>query len=176
MSSYRLRPWHVKDAAVLLAAIADEDIARQLPRFESLSDAEAHIVKACENDDRIAFCIVDSDEVLGGVSASLNRTMRAAWVSYWLLPQGRGNGLATRATVAMVDWLFGHDLYRIELGHRLNNPQSQRVAERAGFIREGIMREELEYDGVRYDTALMSRLPSDPAPDVEPLPGLGPHS
>lgn len=34
------------------------------------------------------------------------------------------------------------------------------------------MREELEYDGVRYDTALMSRLVSDPVPPTATLPGL----
>lgn len=39
-------------------------------------------------------------------------------------------------------------------------------------MREGVLREELEYDGLRYDTALMSRLPSDPVPHTEPLPGL----
>ena len=79
---------------------------------------------------------------------------------------------AAGATVALSDWLFAQGLHRLELAHRLNNPASQRVAERSGFIREGIMREELEYDGVRYDTALMSRLPSDPAPAVAPLTGL----
>lgn len=176
MSGYSLRPWRAEDAAELLAASEDEGIARQLPHFESLSDAKAHIAKTSGNDDRVAFVIVDAeDAVVGGVAAALNRTMRTAWVSYWLLPRGRGQGLATRATVALVDWLFAHDLHRIELAHRLNNPPSQRVAERAGFIREGIMREELEYEGVRYDTALMSRLPDDPAPDVEPLPGLRPR-
>lgn len=174
MSGHRLRHWRADDAHVLLAAVAgDIDIARQLPTLETVSDAHAHIAKTSGDDDRVAFAIVDGeDAVVGGIAAVLNRTMRTAWVSYWLLEHGRGQGLATRATVALSEWLFEHNIHRLELAHRLNNPASQRVAERAGFVREGIMREELEYDGVRYDTALMSRLPGDPTPDVEPLPGL----
>lgn len=64
-------------------------------------------------------------------------------------------------------------VHRLELAHRLTNVPARSVAERAGFIPEGIMRSEVEFDGVRYDTALMSRLVTDPAPDTEPLPGLG---
>ena len=174
MTEHHLRAWRSEDAQVLLDAVTrDAEIARQLPTLETLSDAHAHIAKTAGNDDRVAFAIVDaSDRVVGGIAAALNRTMRTAWVSYWLLEQARGAGLATRATVALSDWLFAQGLHRLELAHRLNNPASQRVAERSGFIREGIMREELEYDGVRFDTALMSRLPSDPAPAVAPLTGL----
>jgi RimJ/RimL family protein N-acetyltransferase len=173
-ANHRLRAWRADDAQVLMdAAAGDIDIARQLPPLETISDAHAHIAKTAGNDDRVAFAIVNGDDVVvGGIAAALNLTMRTAWVSYWLLTSGRGVGLATRATVALADWLFAQNIHRLEPAHRLNNPASQRVAERAGFIREGIMRDELEYDGVRYDTALMSRLPHDPAPAVTPLPGL----
>lgn len=169
-----LRPWRPEDAEVLFAAIADEEIARQLPPFETESDARAHILKMAGNETYLSFAISDdADAVLGGVAAQLNRRMRTAWVSYWLQPDARGRGLASRATVALANHLFSaEDVHRLELGHRLNNPDSRKVADRAGFVQEGIMREEVEYDGVRYDTALMSRLVSDPVPPTEALPGL----
>lgn len=168
--THRLRPWRPEDAAALFAAAADPEVARQLPAFGDENAARTHLARLVGADDVAAFAVSDdSDAVLGGVMAQLNRRMRSAWVSYWLVPQARGLGLASRGTVALADWLFARGFHRLELGHRLNNPGSRRVAERAGFVQEGIMREELEYDGVRYDTALMSRLVTDPTP---PTPGL----
>lgn len=173
MSSHRLRPWHPEDAQELFDATADPEIARQLPPFDTEASARAHIAKLAGSDDVVTFVISDETEVvLGGVMAQLNRPMRAAWVSYWLVPQARGLGLASRGTVALANWLFAQGIHRLELGLRLNNPDSRKVADRAGFIQEGIMREELEYDGVRYDTALLSRLVTDPVPSTEALPGL----
>ncbi|HHU37985.1 MAG TPA: GNAT family N-acetyltransferase [Propionibacterium sp.] len=171
--THQLRPWHPEDAQEMFDAASDPEIARQLPPFETEADARAYIAKSAGSDDVVAYAISDdSEKVLGGVMARLNRPMRTAWVSYWLVAEARGKGLASRATVALANRLFDEDVHRLELGHRLNNPDSRKVADRAGFIQEGIMREELEYDGVRYDTALMSRLASDPVPDTEPLPGL----
>ena len=171
--THRLRPWHPEDAQELFEATADPEIARQLPPFETEAQARAHIAKLAGSDDIVAYVISDdSDAVLGGVMARLNRPMRTAWVSYWLVPEARGLGLASRGTVALANWLLDKGIHRLELGYRLNNPDSRKVADRAGFIEEGVMREELEYDGVRYDTALMSRLVSDPVPPTATLPGL----
>ena len=171
MSEYLLRPWHPEDAAELFEAARDPEIARQMPPFETEGEARAHIAKLAGSDDAVAFVISDETEVvLGGVMAHLNREMRTAWVSYWLIPDARGRGLASRGTVAMANWLFEKGIHRLELALRVNNPDSRKVADRAGFIQEGIMREELEYDGVRYDTALMSRLATDPVPSTEALP------
>jgi RimJ/RimL family protein N-acetyltransferase len=52
-------------------------------------------------------------------------------------------------------------LFRLELGHRVNNPASCRVASRAGFAVEGLERQKLLYDGVRYDVELHARLATD---------------
>ncbi len=173
MSTHLLRPWHPEDARELFEAVRDPEIARQLPPFDTEAAAKAHIAKLAGSDDVVAYVISDESEVvLGGVMAQLNRPMRTAWVSYWLVPSARGLGLASRGTVALANWLFAQGVHRLELGLRLNNPDSRKVADRAGFIQEGIMREELEYDGVRYDTALLSRLVTDPVPPTEALPGL----
>jgi len=44
------------------------------------------------------------------------------------------------------------------------NPASLRVAERAGYVREGVMRSLHFKNGRRIDAVLLSRLPSDPPP------------
>jgi RimJ/RimL family protein N-acetyltransferase len=55
-------------------------------------------------------------------------------------------------------------LFRLELGHRVNNPASCRVASRAGFLVEGLERQKLAYDGVRFDVELHARLATDAVP------------
>lgn len=171
MPDAALRHWRDTDAPTLLDAVGDHEVARQLPDIGNVVEARSFIAKTNGDDGRISYAITLDGEVVGGVAAQLNRQMRTAWISYWLVERARGLGLASRATVAMADWLFeSQDIHRLELAHRLNNPDSRKVADRAGFIQEGIMREELEYEGVRYDTALMSRLVTDPRPRTEALP------
>ena len=80
--THRLRPWHPEDAQELFEATADPEIARQLPPFDTEADARAYIAKTAGSDDVVAYVISDDTEVvLGGVMAQLNRPMRTAWVS-----------------------------------------------------------------------------------------------
>lgn len=168
-----LRPWHVDDAPRLLHLVqAAPDVARQVPSVTDLATAERWCAAENDRDGYWKYAIIDDlDAVVGHMAVKVRRTHRIGWVSYWLAPDARGQGLAARALAALCDLAFAElGLHRLEIGYRLNNPASGAVARRGGFVREGVLREELEYDGVRYDTAFESRLVSDPAPDVEPLP------
>ena len=49
----------------------------------------------------------------------------------------------------------------------LDNPASIRVAEKAGDVREGVLRSLHLKQDRRGDTALYSRLPSDPEPAAQ---------
>ncbi|GAB3167550.1 hypothetical protein GCM10027059_28640 [Myceligenerans halotolerans] len=92
---------------------------------------------------------------------------RTGWVSYWLLPEARGRGLAVRALATLTRWAFDErGLERLELGHRVNNPASCAVATGAGFTPEGVERGKLLYDGVRYDVETHALLHTDPRPAV----------
>jgi RimJ/RimL family protein N-acetyltransferase len=62
-------------------------------------------------------------------------------------------------------WAFDNaGLFRLELGHRVNNTASCAVARAAGFVVEGHQRQKSEYDGVRYDVELHARLVTDMEP------------
>jgi RimJ/RimL family protein N-acetyltransferase len=61
----------------------------------------------------------------------------------WLVPSERKKGYATEATQLMVDYLFlSKELARIQAIVEVRNMASQRVLEKAGFQREGTMRDE----------------------------------
>lgn len=164
----RLRPWNPeRDAATVLAAFdASVDLRRQAPPLETVADARAYLAAIAGD----ALAIEHDGQAVGCVMAA-ERDLRhgTAWMSYWLAPAARGRGLASRALDALSRHLFADGLHRLELGARANNPASVAVAERAGYLREGLERERLRYGEERFDVVRLARLASDPAPHLEPL-------
>jgi RimJ/RimL family protein N-acetyltransferase len=66
----------------------------------------------------------------------------------------------------LTEWAFAEaGAQRIQLVIDVENPGSRRVAERCGYVLEGVMRSVAFKNGRRIDVELWSRLPSDPAPD-----------
>ncbi len=176
LGAAHLRAWRASDADALRAARArTPDLATQLGRADLVTRADAaefiatHLVGDGERTRN--WAIVDGEVAVGNVGLSaIERRHDTAWAYYWLATPARGRGLATRALAAIAAHAFTDGLFRLELGHRVNNPASCRVATRAGFLVEGIERQKLRYGDTRYDVELHARLASDPAPAILPLP------
>jgi ribosomal-protein-alanine N-acetyltransferase len=113
-------------------------------------------------DEAATFAICDaSDRCLGHVFVNLT-SMERATIGFWLLPEARGKGLATRAVRHVSRWALRElALVRLGLLTEPSNERSQRVAERSGFQREGVFRSYAEIDGRRVDYALFSLVPAD---------------
>jgi [ribosomal protein S5]-alanine N-acetyltransferase len=63
---------------------------------------------------------------------------RCADIVYWLLPEARGRGLATRAARLLIRWAFDEaGVSKLALYTKVGNDRSDRVAERCGFHFEG---------------------------------------
>jgi len=124
------------DASWIAEAYDDPDIARFIVgsppprRWASSTDAEFVIADAAH------------DEPLGLISLRVaERDPGLAAVGYWLRPEARGRGAATVALQLVARWGFGElGVQRLELTTAPENVASQRVAERAGFTREGVLR------------------------------------
>jgi RimJ/RimL family protein N-acetyltransferase len=88
-----------------------------------------------------------------------------AMVGYTLLPAWRGRGYATRAVRLLARWAFDQaGIDRLIAGTSPANVGSQRVLERAGFRREGYLRERLPGpDGTRVDDVLYALIARDQA-------------
>lgn len=89
-------------------------------------------------------------------------------LSYLLYsPAHRGRGIATEAVRLLSDHLFASTAtHRIRLVIHPQNLASRRVAEKAGFTREGVMRGAWRRGGVQHDVELWSRLRTDAAPSA----------
>ncbi|GAA2838511.1 GNAT family N-acetyltransferase [Nonomuraea rubra] len=83
---------------------------------------------------------------------------RTAEVGYMTAPWARGNGYAGEAVREIARWLLEqHAFERLQLRAAPGNTASQRVAEKAGFVREGVARSSLG----GQDLVVYSLIPSD---------------
>jgi ribosomal-protein-alanine N-acetyltransferase len=143
-----LRPWRDSDADAVTAACQDPEIARWTRIPQNYSEADARAFLLYRYDALVAgvtapFAIVSTDDrLLGSVSI-----LRMVWtqlrgeVGYWLAPEARGQGHATRAVRLICAWGFQSlGLERIDLYAAVANEASQHVAQRAGFTREAVLR------------------------------------
>jgi RimJ/RimL family protein N-acetyltransferase len=80
-------------------------------------------------------------------------------IGFTLIPSERGKGYGTEAVTIFVDYLFlSRDLVRIQAQADLRNTASQRVLEKVGFKREGIVRKSMFIHGEWKDLQLYSIL------------------
>ena len=157
-----LGPWRHDDLDDLVEAIDDVDIARWMPKIPfpyTIDHGRVFLARSVEQEGRCAIVDVRAGRLLGGIAVGA-RSWGRAEVGYWVRRDARGRGVATRALVLLTQW--GLERYRrLQLHADVENVASQRVAEKAGFRREGILRSWIEQDGIPRDHVLYSRLRSD---------------
>ena len=79
-----------------------------------------------------------------------------------LRPAARGHGHGTRAQRMLVEYLFAQfPVVRVEAATDVDNLAEQQALERAGFVREGVLRQAQERRGTRHDLVSYSRLRTD---------------
>jgi RimJ/RimL family protein N-acetyltransferase len=92
----------------------------------------------------------------------LDLDAREGEIGYLTAPAARGQGVAARSVRLLTDWGFEQlGLERLELHIDSDNVASERVAERAGYRRDGVLRSKHFKEGRRADLAVWSRLPTD---------------
>ncbi|WP_333674697.1 GNAT family N-acetyltransferase [Glutamicibacter sp.] len=166
-----VRPLLPSDAPQVLEAFSSHpDMARQ-GEVQNLVEAENYIQQLLRNPEhQVPLAIVQGPGLVGLASASIDSGNRNAWVWYWMHAAHRGGGLASRALAALADELFTvRQMHRLELGLRVNNPASRKVAERCGFVLEGREREKFLINGERIDVLNYARLVTDQAPPITAL-------
>ncbi|HEY7258294.1 MAG TPA: GNAT family N-acetyltransferase [Gaiellales bacterium] len=89
------------------------------------------------------FAIEDeAGEFLGCVMAfGIEAAEQTCELGYLVAPAARGRGVGTAALRALTEWAFGErGLLRLELMISVDNEASKVVAERAGYVKEGVLR------------------------------------
>ena len=164
-----LRAWRDDDLARRFAAFDNpECLGYSWPLLERHTMAHQAASMRSEEQRRLAgtdlhLAVTDGENLLGGCSIyDLNQDRASAAIGYWLAPEARGRGVAARTVRLLAGWAFGHlGVQRLELTCGPDNLASQRVAERCGFTREGVLRSHLPFRGGRRDTMIFSLLPGE---------------
>jgi ribosomal-protein-serine acetyltransferase len=168
-----LRPYTMDDAQELYEAVREsiEELQRWMPWCHpdySIEETRAWLSlrdDAWKNGADYGFRVADarSDRMLGGVGLNqINNDYRAANLGYWIRTSATGRGVATRATRLLARFAFEElNLVRIKIVAAVGNLASQRVAEKVGAVREGIMRKALIIHGTVHDAVLTSLVAED---------------
>ena len=91
-----------------------------------------------------------------------NRVHQVANLGYWVRTSATGRGVATKAAHLVARFGFAQlGLHRIEILAAVDNIASQRVAEKVGAVREGVLRKRLLINGESLDAVMFSLLPED---------------
>lgn len=88
--------------------------------------------------------------------------MRSGWLGYWIDSGVAGRGMGSLAVALVCDHAFGAmGLHRLQADIRPENEPSQRLVERLGFTREGVLRRYLDIDGDWRDHVAYALLADD---------------
>jgi RimJ/RimL family protein N-acetyltransferase len=129
---------------------------RRFPRDWLARYEEGRRERTCE-----AFAIEDGDGTFLGLAlaVTIDREAGEAELGYTVTPAARGRGIATAAVAALTRWAFDEQgLERLTLVIEVANIGSTRVAERCGYVLEGVRRNAYVKPGRRADTAVYARL------------------
>ena len=161
MSAVRLRPWLATDAPSIASMVTDEHIRRWSSMGEDVEGWITRQQSGVRGPSR-AICLAEKDRALGKVALRMPGHASPATaceaivpsdapvgeLSYWLVPQARGRGLARAAVNAMIESIAPTTALRsIVLDIEVTNSASLRLAFALGAERREPERVELDRYG-----------------------------
>jgi RimJ/RimL family protein N-acetyltransferase len=161
-----LRPWEESDVPALVEACNDTEISHWIPFIPhpyTQRDAVEFIAGEARREGDHALAILLDGVVAGSIAMGVNSHGYRGHIGYWVAASARGNGVCTRALRLLSRWAFDElELQRLELITDPDNVASQRVAEKVGYRREGVLRAHLRHpDGRVRDSVMYSLLPGE---------------
>jgi [ribosomal protein S5]-alanine N-acetyltransferase len=159
-----VRQWRLDDAESLARQANNRKIwlaVRDLfPHPYTIQHAHEYLQRATTEQPEMKFCIEIEHAAVGGIGAHPGQDVyrHTATVGYWLGEQFWGRGVMTEALAAVTDLCFDNfPLRRISAEVFANNPASARVLEKAGFIFEGRLKNNVLKDGELLDSLVYAR-------------------
>ena len=161
-----LRPFEFTDVGDVYAYARDSEWGRYLPVPKPYEYRHAvEFVKSAVRTSWITnpvFAICLDGRIVGGINVSVDACDATAEMGYSIAREHWGEGLATEAARAVMDWAFEtFDLAKVTAEADIANIRSWRVMERLGMKREGVPRGERQGAGdpqIRQEMVIYSVL------------------
>ena len=166
-----LRPWSAGDEPSLVRHANNYKIWRNLrdgfPHPYTLADAKQWVSFAQQKSPQTLFAVEVGGEAVGSVrlfpKSDIERL--SAEIGYWIGEATWGNGIATAAVRTLSTYGFKElGLTRIFAVPLVSNPASMRVLEKAGYVREGVLRRSTIKEGIVLEQVLYAITDMDVLP------------
>ncbi len=164
LPGWRLRPWRPEDAPSLAANANDSEVSRWMsdgfPHPYTLAIAEEWVARGHIDFGGKIWAICCDDVAVGGggihrQDGPLRCNLEVGW---WLGRAHWGRGVATRAAATLVAVGFADPgITRVFAPIHAGNRRSMRVAEKNGFVLEGVQRQGAVKDGQVIDRWIYAR-------------------
>lgn len=182
IGTYIIRDWQIKDAPFLAKFANNKMIWQNLrdafPHPYELQDAKSFILRVKELNPKTMFAIATQKEAIGSIGLTLGKDVhrRTAEIAYMLAEPYWGIGIMTQAVKSLTEYAINDlNMLRVFAEPYTTNHASARVLEKAGFIREGILRSNALKNGKVLDQFIYSYIAcTGTRPDAPPNP-KGPH-
>lgn len=166
-----LRPWATGDEPSLVRHANNYKIWRNLrdgfPHPYTLADAKQWISLAEQKAPQTLLAVEVGGEAVGSVGLFPKGDIErfSAEIGYWLGEAFWGKGIATAAVRTLSTYgLRELGLTRIFAVPLVRNPASIRVLEKAGYVREGVLRRSAIKEGIVVDQVLYALTDIDVLP------------
>lgn len=166
-----IRPFDLSDSDEVQRICSDKEIAantRTVPYPYPEGAAESWIAQhpefwATGRSAVFAVALPEENNVIGAVGLEMNEEDHRAELGYWIDEKYRGQGYATEAAIAIVEFGFSYlGLHRIFAHHLARNPVSGKVMVNVGMRQEGELRGHVRKWGVFEDIVVFGILKTDP--------------
>jgi [ribosomal protein S5]-alanine N-acetyltransferase len=156
-----IRNWRFDDAESLAKHANNRRVWLGLrdafPRPYTIQDANEFLRRAIPDHANTFFCIDIEGLAVGGIAITIGHDVHrhVAELGYWLGQDFWGRGIMSESVSGFVSHCFmKFPLNRIYAEPYANNPASARVLEKAGFVLEGRLRNNVVKDGKLLDSLL----------------------
>jgi RimJ/RimL family protein N-acetyltransferase len=157
-----LRALTAADVPEVTAACRDPEIVRwttEIPEDYTEEHARSWIASTRDGwkQGRAELAITEE----GTFAGAIGLVARQAWIAeigYWIAPSFRRQGIATRALELLSAWAEDLGFRRLQLTIFPGNEASARVAAKAGYVEEGLLRNYANQRGAIKDALVWSRV------------------
>jgi [ribosomal protein S5]-alanine N-acetyltransferase len=162
-----LRPWRTDDKASLIRHANNRKVWRNLTHMfahpYTEADADRWFALCAQGGRSTRYAIEFNGEAVGGIGLAAGSGIfeRTAEFGYWLSEAHWGKGIVTAAARRMREFAFTEtDFVRLEAAVFAWNPASMRVLEKAGFEREGLLKNAVFKDEQVIDSVMYAAVRS----------------
>jgi RimJ/RimL family protein N-acetyltransferase len=160
--NFFLRKWQSGDEQSLVENANNYNIWKNMkdvfPHPYTITDAYEWINIAADSAEN--FAIEVNSKAVGGIGVLLKDDIyrKNAEIGYWLGEAYWGNKIISTAIMDVVKYTFAnYDIHRIYAGVFEYNVASMRVLEKAGFVKEAVLKKSLTKEGKLFDEHIYAK-------------------